>query len=438
MSRAQHTTSNQQLDGAGNGLFTIAAAVGGIGLITALILGALMDHGWDRFFRSYLYAFAAVAAVCLGGLFWTMVQHASRAGWSVALRRIAENVAANLQWMWLLFIPVMLSPWLSHQYHWMHPAGDPLLEHKIPWFFGMSPLNEAGEQVGHIPWFWLFRAAFVLFVWAILSRFFYRNSVAQDATGDVNLTHRMQRFAPLGLVLYALTQSIASIDWIESLEAHWFSTMFAVYFFAASCCGFFAVQILVMKWYHRSGRLTTEITTEHYQDAGKLLFAFGVVFWAYIAFSQYMLIWYGNIPEETTWYMVRQLGGWRMVSILLLVGHFVLPFLLLVTKHTKRVTTVLGLIAAGMLIMHAVDMYYLVMPTIPGDAIATAASYEELRDAAAAGLVEVNFHPSLMDLACLLGLFGIVTAMTVKRMARHALIAQGDPRLPESLAFENF
>jgi len=438
MSAAPHTSERLQLGSAGNGLFIASAGAGVVGLAAALVMGALMDHGWDRFFRSYTFAFCAVTAACLGALFFVLIQHATRAGWSVVLRRIAELVAANLQWIWILFIPVLLALWFGHQYHWMHPAGDELLLHKIPYFFGISPLNDAGEQVGHIPWFWLLRAVIIFAAWALISRFYFRTSVAQDATGDVNLTHKMQWWAPVSIIAYALTQSLASIDWIESLEAHWFSTMFAVYFFAASCCAFFAIMPLIMVALQRSGKATEEITKEHYQDAGKLLFAFGIVFWAYIAYSQYMLIWYANIPEETTWYLPRILGGWRGVSALLLIGHFALPFLLLITKHTKRAVMILAVISAGMLVMHLIDMYWLVMPVIPSEeALNTYRDLPALEEAVVAGEVDVNFHPHLMDLACLLGVFGLVTAATIRRMATCAVIPTADPRLPESLAFEN-
>lgn len=441
MSAAHETNSNLQLGKEAAGVTFTAMVAGVIGLAAALVLAATSEHGWQIFFRSYLFAFMFVVAICLGGLFFTMVHHATRAGWSVVLRRISENVAANLQWIWILFIPIPLSLWMSGDhpmYHWLHPAGDLLLTKKVAWFFGASPLNAAGEQVNEIPWFWLARAAFCLAVWAILSRFYLRTSVKQDSTGDVNLTHKMQRWAPLGLLLYALTQSVATIDWVESLEPHWFSTMFAVYFFAASCCGYFAVQILIMKLLERFGKANHAITVEHFHDAGKYLFAFGVVFWAYIAYSQYMLIWYANIPEETTWYMTRQLGGWKYVSVLLLIGHFALPFLLFISRHTKRATIIVAVFGAGMLIMHAVDMYWLVTPIIPAQAIAEAPTYESLVAGVDAGEVDVNFHPHLIQLACLVGLAGLVLSMTLRRMGASALIPQRDPRLHESLAFENY
>jgi len=413
-----------QLGELGQRVFRIGMIVGAVGVAVAIVL-AIIGSDVDRFVRSWLFAFVLALSVSLGALFWVMVQHAVRAGWSVVLRRIGECVAANLQWLWILFVPVAALVVLdkTHVYHWVHPEGDALLEHKAPYL-----------NLG----FWMLRAVLFLGVWAALSRLFFRTSVAQDRSGDVNLTLRMCMLAPVGLLIYALSQSFASIDWIMSLEAHWFSTMFGVYFFAGSTCGFFAVQAIVMFLLQRSGRVQNEITAEHYQDAGKLLFAFGVVFWAYIGFSQFMLIWYANIPEETGWYMSRLMRPWQYVSVILLVGHFILPFFLLITRHTKRFPIVMAAIAAWMLLMHVIDVYWLVMPIVPADALYEAASYAALQRRIEADVSLVNFAPGLIDLACLVGIGGLMVGMTAKRMASCSLVPARDPRLNESLAFENF
>jgi hypothetical protein len=239
---------------------------------------------------------------------------------------------------------------MDHLYHWLHPVHDgkvdEVLVHKAPYFFW--PLT----YESHVPVFWYARAVIFFAIWAFLAQWFFRKSVAQDATGDPRLTRQMEKFAPPAFILFGVSLAFGGMDWVMSLEAHWFSTMFPVYVFAASCCGYFALQILLMNFVQRNGRLTTEITAEHYQDAGKLLFAFGIVFWAYIGFSQYMLIWYANIPEETTWYMARQMGGWGWVSVLLILGHFLGPFLLLISRHPKRRPVFLSVGAAWMLLMH--------------------------------------------------------------------------------------
>jgi len=280
-----------------------------------------------------------------------------------------------------------------------------------------------------------------------LAHFFLRNSIAQDTDGDPKTTLRMARVAAPAMIIYALTQSFAVIDWVMSLEPKWFSTMFGVYFFAASCFGFLATLILVCYVLQRSGRVTESITAEHYQDMGKFLFGFGVVFWAYIAYSQYMLIWYADIPEETTWFIVRQLGGWRGLSILLILGHFVGPFLLLLSRHPKRWTNVLPAICVWMLFIHFIDMYWLVLPEYPTELVASVSTYPQLIEAFGNGidpatgipwLARYDMHPHLADLCCLLGLAGVVLGLTGLSVRNASLIPIGDPRLPESLAFENF
>jgi hypothetical protein len=268
------------------------AGIGGvILLVVAVLITWRSEIAWERFLRSYLVAFCFVLSLSLGGLFFTMLQHLTRAGWSVVLRRIAEGLAGNLRWIWILFIPIVIGLFTTDLYHWTHAGEDLLLAHKRPF------LN---------PTFWVIRVVIYFAVWAGLAHFFLRASVAQDASGDPKLTLRMQRIAAPGMILYAFTQTFAIIDWVMALEPHWFSTMFGVYFFAASCCGFGATMVILCFALQRSGRVTESITTEHYQDLGKYLFAFGVVFWAYIAYSQYVLIWYANIPEETAWFLVRQ------------------------------------------------------------------------------------------------------------------------------------
>jgi hypothetical protein len=307
--------------------------------------------------------------------------------------------------------------------------------------------------------FWMIRAVIFLAVWAFLAWFFYSNSVAQDASGDVSLTRKMEKFAPVAVGLYFVTQAFASIDWVMSLSPHWFSTMFPVYFFAASCCGYFATQVLLMFFVQRNHRLRGEITADHYQDAGKLLFAFGIVFWAYIAYSQYMLIWYADLPEETPWYLTRQLNGWLAVSLLLLIGHFAGPFLALISRHPKRRVAMLAAAAGWMLFMHLVDIYWLVMPKVPGvihHTVTHDLSYPEIATAVAdpegpvaqrmqreiegfdrIADLDVGYGWHLLDLTCVLGLAALVVAGAAWRLSGVSLIPERDPRLHESLAFEN-
>jgi hypothetical protein len=211
-----------------------------------------------------------------------------------------------------------------------------------------------------------------------------------------------------------VTQTFASIDWIMSLTPHWYSTIFGVYFFAGSFVGFIALLSVVAVAMRGAGLLDTVISAEHLHDVGKLLFGF-TAFWAYIAFSQFFLMWYANMPEETIWYKARLEGSWWTVSILLMAGHFAVPFFYLMGRAVKRRGWTLAAGGAWLLIMHFVDLYWLVMPTLHPEGV----------------------RPSALDLAALLTVGGCFVAAASWLMRRQALVPLRDPRLAESLAFEN-
>jgi hypothetical protein len=285
------------------------------------------------------------------------------------------------------------------------------------------------------PTFWSIRAIAYLVIWSVIGTLYFKWSTAQDQDGDVKWTHKMQKWAPLCMILFALTQSFAAIDWMMTLQPKWFSTMFAVYFWASCMCGFFAFIILFSRFLQQTGHLQKSITVEHYHDLGKWLFGIGVVFWAYIAFSQYMLIWYANLPVETNWYMARQLGGWGAISLLLLFGHFVIPFVLLITRWTKRWRWPLRAIAGWLILMFFVDIYWLVMPIVPEEAIAAAGSYNELAENITAS--EIGYGFSILNFTCLIGVYILVLGGTLINLRKCNLVASADPRLDEALHFEN-
>lgn len=418
-----------QLGSIGPRMFRLGLIGGAVGLGGAALMAAtgLFGGSWEGFFRSYLVAFMFCLSIGLGGYFFTIIQHATRAGWAVVLRRFAEGIFTLLPFVAILFLPLailVVSGKGGALYEWSAPDAldDPVIAHKAPYL-----------NVG----FWLVRAVVFFGIWTALGLFFWRNSTAQDASGDVALTHRMQRIAPVAALLFALTVTYSAVDWMMSLAPHWFSTIFGVYFFAISCCSFFSVLILLVFWLQRSGRLVNEITTEHWQDMGKLLFAFGVCFHAYIGFSQFMLIWYANVPEETGWIITRITGSWKWLWAGLFLCHFGVPFVVLATKHTKRRPVILAGIAAWMLLMSYFDLYLLIMPHVDNHAIAEAASFNAFAEGVRSGAVDTGFHPSLMDLGCLVGLGGLMKAALARRLGSAALIPLRDPRLRESMAFEN-
>jgi hypothetical protein len=398
----------RRLDGVAPRLALVAGVVGAVGLGAGVVAG--WTSGWTVFFRSYLLNYAFVLSLALGGLFFVMLQHLVRAGWSVSIRRLAEMVAGTMPLLAVLFVPLLIPVigGMEGVYEWSSAAAvdhddSGLLAHK------QGYLN--------VPFF-IVRCVIYFVVWVLLARLFLRTSLAQDATGDVALTHRMQWWSAPGMLLYAVTVSFFSIDALMSLNPHWFSTIWGVYYFSGSAVGFFALLALLVTFVQRSGRLPHVVTIEHFHDMGKLLFAF-VVFWAYIAFSQYMLIWYANIPEETVWFQPRQGDRWWLgVSLLLLFGHFIAPFLALISRVPKRRKQWLVAAAVWMLLMHWLDLYYIVVPPTAGHA-------------AHARMLAAT------DVLLLVGLAGLFMFSLLRQMGRYSLIPERDPRLNEALTFQN-
>jgi len=366
-------------------------------------LALYLENGVQRFLQSYLFAFSFFLTLVLGALFFVLITHLTRAGWSATLRRLAENLAVCMWLVLALFVPIVLG--LGHLYQWAQPefvAGDTLLQ---------------GKAVYLNPTFFTLRWAFYFLVWIGLAQFFYRVSGQQDKTGDPDLTLRMERVSAPGTLLFSLTITFASFDLLMSLDAHWFSTIFGVYFFAGIAMSFFALLALIVIVFQQFGVLQHSVTVEHLHALGKLTFGF-VVFWAYIGFSQYMLIWYGNLPEETGWYERRQEGAWLWASLVLLIGHFFVPFLFLLSKHVKRRKGLLAAGAAWVLAMHAFDLYWIIMPQPQFDS---------------AG--RIPFHA--FDVICLAGFALLFFAAAEESMRRRGLIAEKDPRLAEAMVFEN-
>ena len=420
-----------RIDDLAPGVANLALVLGGIGRLAALILAAFSA---ESFFRGYIVAFCFFLSIALGGLFFILLQHLTRAGWSVLIRRVAENLAGVLPTLAVLALPIVLCvaigwpeaikqvySWRAFDSHVHPPAGTfaatahHLLEHKSGY------LN---------PVFFVIRIVGYFAIWIWLVRFFRGNSIRQDETGDPQLTSAMQTRSAPGMLLFALTLTFCAVDLLMTLDPFWFSTIFGVYFFSGSNVAVYASLAIIMTLLQRAGRLQHSLTTEHYHDVGKLMFAF-VIFWAYIGFSQYMLIWYANLPEETGWYRLRQQDGWQYLSLFLLFGHFVAPFLALLSRWPKRDASTLVAAAVWMLIMHWFDMFWLVMPHAAEVIMPEDPRFHTLQNAA------LSIWDYLQCAACTLGIGGIFVWSLVRNMAEASLVPTRDPRLPESLAFEN-
>ncbi len=373
------------------------AIAGAVGLVASLLL---RPGDPRQFLYSWLVAFMFFLSLALGALFFVLLHYIANASWSTVVRRLAENIMGTLPLFIVLFVPIALG--LRGLYLWTDAetvAQDELLRGKEGY------LNSG---------FFLLRAGVCFAAWSLLAWWFLGQSRRQDESGEARLTERMVCVSAPALFVFAITVTVAAVDWIMSIDPHWYSTMFGVYYFVGCLVGFFAFMAILVAALRRAGLLGTYVTVEHLHDIGKLLYTF-TVFWAYIGFSQYFLIWYANIPEETLWYMHRAEGSWKTVSIALGVGHFAVPFFYLMSRKIKRRTGLLVLGAAWMLFMHFVDLYWLIMPN----------------------LLHHGPHLSLLDLTTLLAVGGSFLAVLGLRMRRHALLPLRDPRLAESLSFEN-
>ena len=375
MSRTQTTIDPEALKIPAGHAWNRIPMIGGIvGVVFIAVSFALRGGQPEQFYFSWLTSFMFFLSLALGAMFFVLTHWVTRASWSVVLRRMAEHIMGTLPLFALLFIPIVLG--MHDLFHWTDVDA---VEH--------DPLLQAKSGYLNTPFF-LARAAFCFLCWVALALWFKRRSVNQDSSGDVATTLRLIQLSAPALFVYALTVTIAAVDWVMTLDPHWYSTMFGVYYFAGSLVGIFAFMSLLAVAMRRAGLLGGTVTLEHLHDLGKLLFAF-TVFWAYIAFSQYFLIWYANIPEETVFYSHRAEGSWLAVSQMLMWGHFGVPFLFLMSRKIKRKAGLLVLGSIWMLVMHFMDLHWLIMPVLHPH--------------------HVDF--SLLDLTTLLGIGGLFVAL---------------------------
>ena len=427
-----------------------ALVVFGVG---ALMSGFLWSTDSHRFAFSWLFAVMTFLALSLGSMFLLLFQHITMGHWGIVVRRTHETFATGVTVIAVFVVPLMLMhmddlyPWMPFwresvaEHHEAEGAehGE-AAEHSSVQTFGSSvahaqdrgepaevahgehhtPQHAAHEEtmrskLGYLnqPFFWG-RMFLYIAIWIGISWYFHSNSVKQDVSRDKEITKRLNKASPAALAGLALSLTFAAFDWVMSLEPTWFSTIFGVQYFAVSLVSSLAVCIVVTRLLQSSGLLGGVVTTEHYHDMGKLLFGF-LVFWAYITFSQFMLIWYASIPEETTYFHLRFSGGWRTFSWFLLIFHFFVPFFGILSRNIKRNVSVLAIGAGWLLVMHVFEMFWLIMPYVNGGAAV---------------------EPSVGDLSALMAVGGAYFAFVFWRMSQNPLIPVGDPRLAESLHHE--
>jgi hypothetical protein len=425
----------------------VAAAVAVVGVLLSAF-AAFTDH--ERFAFSYLFAYVGFLTIALGGVFFGLLQWLTSSGWSVTIRRLTELLhrPLSLGVFIVLFIPIALNvkqlyPWTADhsgghgehgevseqgEQHGSSHGGEHAdhgsAEKDVGRIIG---INEHAEHAKHaavleqkkpylnLPFFGV-RALIYFASWVLISWKLFTNSTKQDVDGKPEHTVSSKRMAPVFIAIFTLTTTFAAFDWLMSLEPSWISTIFGVNFFAQSIVSLFATTILISLSLRAQGHYKGALTIEHFHDLGKLQLGF-LIFWAYVNFSQFMLIWYASIPEETTYYHKRWSeggAGWKAISIALIFGHFIVPFFIILSRNAKRALSPLALGCSIILLFHFVMVYWLVMPYY-GQGLA----------------------PGLADLASLMAVGGIYFTVVLYAMTKHPLIPIKDPRLSRSLHFTN-
>ena len=377
-------------------------AVGVIGLLGMVAsLSGIAFAGPKQAYSSYLFAYTYWVGISVASLLLLTIFHAVKARWMVVLRRAVETMSLTLPLFIVLFIPVALG--MKHLFVWVAPPSTlskealHLLQHKQPYL--------------NVPFF-LARAGGYFALWTLVGHFLHRWSTQQDLTGDVKLTVKQRILGTSSIPFIALAMTFAAFDWLMSLDPLWFSTIFGTYYFAGAFVSAISILIIASTYGQTTNLFGRLVSLAQFHSLGKLLLAF-TAFWAYIAFSQFMLIWVANLPEETPWFILRTQGGWFPVAIFLVVGHFLIPFFILLSQSLKLQPRRLAWVAIWILFAHAVDTYWMVMPVFsPGGP---------------------SLHP--LDLAAFLGIGGLTIAFGIWRHQGHYSVPVRDPYLDDSLSY---
>lgn len=368
------------------------ALIGGAAGLALTAIGFFVTP--DQFFRSYLLGFLYWFGIALGSMAILMIHHIAGGAWGAVIRRILESAIGTIPLLAGLFLPIAFG--IHHLFEWSHAdvvAKDAILQSK--------------EAYLNVPFF-LVRAVFYFAVWILVAALFRRWSLEQDHDDDPRLTLRMELLSRGGLVLYGLTVTFAAIDWIMSLEPHWFSTVYGLLVMGGQGLAAFAFAVPLAVLLSRQSSVGRFFGPAQFHDLGNLMLGFTMI-WAYLSFSQLLIIWSGNLPEETTWYLNRSQGGWRVVGFGLLFLHFALPFGVLLSRRLKRTGTKLALVALWLLVMRFVDLYWLVGPAFsPASAV-----------------------PHLLDFTAVIGIGGIWLWFFIGRLVANPVLPLRDPSLPE-------
>jgi len=372
---------------------TRSLIAGGIGAVL-LLVGLFVDA--PQFFRSYLWSYVFCLGLASGALAWLMLQYLSGGAWGVVIRRPAEAAVRTFPLLAVMFVPVLIG--IPQLYDWAHPErfkGDEVVLHKLKY------LN---------PSFFIGRTVVYFAGWILLSWLLNKWSAREDREGGLTWHNKMAAISGPGLVFWAFSITFMSIDWLLSLNPHWFSTMYGLLIIAGQGLSSLAFLITLMVALYAREPMRSVLTHRHLHDLGKFMLAM-VMVWAYFSFSQFLIIWAGNLPEEIPWYLARLRGGWQYIAVLLVLCHFALPFALLLSRDLKRNFRLLRGISIFILVMRLVDLYWVIAP--------------EFRKG--------QFYFSWMDIAAPLGVVGVWLAYFFLQLEKRPLMPLNEPNLMEAL-----
>lgn len=324
---------------------TLALGIGGILSIVVLIFALIFPDQREYALRAWLFGFIFWCGIGIGCLGLLILQYLTGGAWGVVSRRIFEAGSRTIPILIVLFLPIAIG--MREMYEWVHLETDPVMIHREPY---LNPIA------------WGLRALLYFGLWAVMMFLLNKWSDEQDKTGDFELLPKMSRFSGPTMVIFALVVSFAAIDWVMTLEPHWFSTIFGLLYMIGWGLSALAFTIILLSWMADREPLRHIIGKKHFHDLGKLMLAM-VMVWAYFNFSQLLIIWSGNLPEETRWYLTRMKGGWGAVGLVLIIFHFAFPFLVLLSRDVKRNSKWLAILAAFILLMRFVDYFYIMAPS---------------------------------------------------------------------------
>jgi hypothetical protein len=371
--------------------------IGGVALIAALF-GAFTSP--DKFYQSYLFSYLLVLGLTLGSLGLLMLQHLTGGNWGIIIRRPLEAATQNIWLVLLMFVPVVAG--MSSLYGaWMDP------EHRKA-----EPLSPLQQRYLTSSGF-LVRAVIYFAIWCALVWIFNKWSRRQDVDQENRALRRhFKLLAGPGIILYVVAMTFASFDWVMSLSPHWASTIYGFIFVAGQAVSAMSLMIAVVVLLSGSQPFASVLQKRHLHDLGKLLFAFNML-WAYFDFSQLLIIWSGNLPEEITFYRSRLNGGWGVLAVTVLVFHFAVPFLLLLSQDVKRNARLVSKIAMWMIFMRLVDLFWMTRPEFTTRAM-----------------------PTWRDIVIPVALIGLWVGFFAKNLKRLPLLPLGDPKLAEAIAHD--